>query len=243
MIDITKMAEEPDTVKEKNFLNEDGSIPNDVRTSYIADKIDLFLSEAREDKLLVPEKLDLKKIHNSIRFIRYVILIALMTLCLFTRPPWCSFLGNQIDEDCINGPDATIFYKSAFPLFAADAMGRTATILMFLITCDQFFIYSILKGIVSENQRFRRIIAFTLLGLTLTHFLFDIMEQTRAITFRLSELNRTIFLSISIFTLRTALLRLIMILWRSREIIVLFLLNWLFFSAAARVFFQSSLKP
>lgn len=44
---------------------------------------------------------------------------------------------------------------------------------------------------------------------------------------------------ISIDILRIAGLRLTGILWRSREIIFLFVLNWLFFSAASRVFFQA----
>ena len=44
---------------------------------------------------------------------------------------------------------------------------------------------------------------------------------------------------ISINMLRIAGLRLTGILWRSREIIFLFVLNWLFFSAASRVFFQA----
>lgn len=90
-----------------------------------------------------------------------------------------------------------VFYKSDFPLFAANAMGKTATILMFLITMDQFFIYFVLRQIKSEKQQDRRMLAFFLLGLTITHFLFDIMEQAKAITFRLSELNRCFFLMIS----------------------------------------------
>ena len=78
-------------------------------------------------------------------------------------------------------------------------MGRTATILMFLVTCDQFFIYMVLKYVKSENSAQRKFLAFLLLGLTLTHFLFDIMEQTKAITFRLSELNRCFFLMTSMY--------------------------------------------
>jgi hypothetical protein len=79
-------------------------------------------------------------------------------------------------------------------------MGRTATILMFLVTIDQFFIYFILREINSEKQRGRKMLAFVLLGLTLTHFLFDIMEQTKAISFRLSEINRCFFLIFSMYT-------------------------------------------
>lgn len=211
-----------------------------MRASRIAETIDLHLAEAKEDVILPEDKLNLKRIHHNVRFVRYFILVALLMLSLFTKPPWCTNLGKLIDDNCVNGPDGTIYYKSDFPLFAADAMGRTATILMFLITMDQFFIYFSLKEIKSEKQSTRRLLAFVLLGLTLTHFLFDIMEQTNAISFRLSELNRCFFLMISIVTLRTAGMRLLTILWKSREIIVLFMLNWLFFSAAARVFFQSS---
>lgn len=82
-------------------------------------------------------------------------------------------------------------------------MGRTATILMFLVTVDQFFIYMVLKDVKSENSAQRKFLAFLLLGLTLTHFLFDIMEQTKAITFRLSELNRCFFLMTSMYALLT----------------------------------------
>ena len=105
----------------------------------------------------------------------------------------------MIQDQCVNGPDGTIFYKSNFPLFAANAMGKTATILMFLITMDQFFIYFVLRDIQSEKQRNRKMLAFFLLALTITHFLFDIMEQSKAITFRLSELNRCFFLMISMY--------------------------------------------
>lgn len=70
---------------------------------------------------------------------------------------------------------------------------------MFLVTMDHFFIYFILKNVKSTNQGMRKLLAFILLGLTLTHFLFDIMEQTKAITFRLSELNRCFFLMISMY--------------------------------------------
>lgn len=79
-------------------------------------------------------------------------------------------------------------------------MGRTATILMFLVTIFQFFLYFILRDIKSDNQRNRKMLAFVLLGLTLTHFLFDIMEQTKAITFRLSEINRCFFLIFSMYS-------------------------------------------
>jgi len=153
--------------------------------------------------LLTEDKLYLKQIHSSVRIGQYILLVALLLLSLFTRPPWCTNYGSLIDvraaqqDQCEKGPDGLIFYKSDFPLFSADAMGRTATILMFLVTCDQFFIYMVLKGVKSENSSQRKFLAFLLLGLTLTHFLFDIMEQTKAITFRLSELSRCFFLMTS----------------------------------------------
>lgn len=96
-----------------------------------------------------------------------------------------------------------------------------------------------MKGPKTDANQSRKIIAFLLLTLTLLHYLFNVMEQSGATSFRLTELTRAFFLMISIDILRIAGLRLAGILWRSREIIFLFVLNWLFFSAASRVFFQS----
>lgn len=49
---------------------------------------------------------------------------------------------------------------------------------------------------------------------------------------------RATFILISIKPIRRNTLRLCKILWLSREIIILFLINWFLFSAIARVFFQ-----
>lgn len=111
--------------------------------------------------------------------------------------------------------------------------------MMTIISLDRIFIFIAMKGPKTRANKNRKIMAFLLLTLTLTHYLFDVMEESGAISFRLTEINRAFFLMISIGTLRVAGLRLFGILWRSREIIFLFVLNWLFFSAASRVFFQA----
>ena len=144
-----------------------------------------------------PSQLRLKEISRKLRYLRYGLLTVLMVLCLFTKPPWCTNLGDTIDDDCIKGPDATTFYRSKFPLFSSKTIGITASLLMCLITLDKFFVYFSLRASKSTATARRRFLAFCLLGLTLTHFLFDIMEQSKAITFRLSEINRALFLMIS----------------------------------------------
>lgn len=65
------------------------------------------------------------------------------------------------------------------------------------------------------------------------------MEAENAVTFRFTEIIRALFILVSMSPLRKNTFRLFKILWASREIIGLFFLNWLFFTAIARVFFQS----
>ena len=109
--------------------------------------------------------------------------------------------------------------------------------MMTMISLDRIFIFIAMRGPNTDANSNRKILAFLLLTLTLTHYLFDVMEESGAISFRLTEITRAFFLMVSIETLRVAGLRLTGILWRSREIIFLFVLNWLFFSAASRVLF------
>lgn len=68
---------------------------------------------------------------------------------------------------------------------------------MGIVSADQFFIFIAMKGPETQANKSRKILAFMLIGLTLTHILFDIMEQSGAILFRLSEINRSLFLMVS----------------------------------------------
>lgn len=53
--------------------------------------------EGREDAILPEDKLSLKMMHSNVRYFRYCILIALLMLSLFTKPPWCTNYGDLID--------------------------------------------------------------------------------------------------------------------------------------------------
>lgn len=83
------------------------TIPNDVRTASLADRIDKFLEgipnyrltllDAREDHSIEASQLNLKQVSQRLSYIRFVLLQILMLLCLFTKPPWCTKLKDRID--------------------------------------------------------------------------------------------------------------------------------------------------
>ena len=95
------------------------------------------------------------------------------------------------------GPDATKFYRSKFPLFSANAIGLVATVLMAIVSIDFYFIYWIMRGHETASNKDRKLLAFVLTALTLTHILFVIMERSGAVKFRISEINRALFLMVS----------------------------------------------
>jgi len=134
-----------------------------------------------------------------------------------------------------------MYYRSIIPLIdsGTSGIGLLATVLMLIITADFYYLWYITKDydfskFNDDNKR----LAHGLFLVTIFHFLFYIMEGSFAINFRLTDLCLAVFILISMSPLRVNTLRLFRIVYASREIILLFMINWLFFSAVARIIFQ-----
>jgi hypothetical protein len=214
-------------------------IPVDMRSAMLADLVILEISEKNMLDQMDKDARRHKINHTKMRPLRTVLRGILLVLCIFAKPAWCVELATTIDNTCQEGSDGTQYNRSIIPLLNTGSVGIIATVLMLVITADFYYLWFITKEsgtakYTDDNKN----LANGMLFVTLLHFLFDIMETNFAISFRLTDLTRAVFILLSMRPLRVNTLRLFKILSASREIILLFFINWLFFAGVARILFQ-----
>jgi hypothetical protein len=88
----------------------------------------------------------MKRIHKNLQPFRNIIRLILIFICFFSKPPWCSALGNQIDNECREAYDGTQYYRSPVFLLPENAVGTMASFVMIIITLDIYFAFFIYKG-------------------------------------------------------------------------------------------------
>lgn len=214
-------------------------IPVDMRSAMLADLVILEISEKNMLEQMDKDARRHKINHTKMRPLRTVLRGILLVLCIFAKPAWCAALGSTIDPSCQEGSDGTQYYRSIIPLINTNSIGIMATLLMLVITADFYYLWFITKEsrtekLTDDNKN----LANGMLFVTLCYFLFDIMETNFAISFRCTDLARAVFILLSMRPLRVNTLRLFKILSASREIILLFFINWTFFASVARIIFQ-----
>lgn len=196
-------------------------IPVDMRSAMLADLVILEISEKNMLEQMDKDARRHKINHTKMRPLRTVLRGILLVLCIFAKPAWCVELASTIDNTCQEGSDGTQYYRSIIPLLNTGSVGIIATVLMLVITADFYYLWFITRE--SGTQKYtdeNKNLANGMLFVTLLHFLFDIMETNFAISFRLTDLTRAVFILLSMRPLRVNTLRLFKILSASREIIL-----------------------
>ena len=224
-----------DDDEEEEEIDYDEEIEDDdIRYTLAADKAVEFILHARS-VAIKPGYEEFKKLIEYAESLKMVLILLITVFIVLARPIWCSDLGSKINWECTmsqDPEDPKHFYKSALPVLSS------GTKRVILIVCMMgIFMLDLMKIIITRGDRTQRVSFYVNMGLLVIYAMGFYCIEFKILSINFLDIFALLFVIFGIKILQKTLMKFMIVLIDSKEILIFFILFMMTIAMIGRLLF------